>query len=37
MTRAELANLIEKAGKIPVERDSYYNPISTCRSSSSID
>ena len=27
MTRAELVNLIEKAGKIPVERDSYYNPV----------
>jgi aminodeoxyfutalosine synthase len=27
MTRAELVNLIEKAGKVPVERDSYYNPV----------
>lgn len=26
MTRAELINLIEKAGKVPVERDSFYNP-----------
>jgi aminodeoxyfutalosine synthase len=27
MTRDELVNLIEKAGKIPVERDSFYNPV----------
>lgn len=27
MTRAELINLIEKAGKIPVERDSYYRAV----------
>ena len=26
MTRAGLVNLIEKAGKVPVERDSFYNP-----------
>ncbi len=26
MTRDELVNLIEKAGKVPVERDSFYNP-----------
>lgn len=29
MTRAELINLIEKAGKIPVERDSYYRAVKT--------
>lgn len=27
MTQNELTNLIVKAGKIPVERDSFYNPI----------
>lgn len=27
MTRNELTNLIEKAGKVPVERDSFYNPV----------
>ncbi|MBI5098080.1 MAG: CofH family radical SAM protein [Nitrospirae bacterium] len=27
MTRAQLINLIEKAGKVPVERDSFYRPI----------
>jgi len=27
MTKDELVNLIEKAGKVPVERDSFYNPI----------
>jgi aminodeoxyfutalosine synthase len=27
MTRSELVNLIKRAGKIPVERDSYYNPL----------
>ncbi len=27
MTRAELINLIKKAGKVPVERDSFYNPV----------
>lgn len=27
MTREELVHLIERAGKIPVERDSYYRPI----------
>jgi aminodeoxyfutalosine synthase len=27
MTKSELVNLIEKAGKTPVERDSYYNPV----------
>ena len=27
MTRDQLINLIEKAGKIPVERDSFYKPI----------
>jgi aminodeoxyfutalosine synthase len=27
MTRNELINLIQKAGKIPVERDSFYNPV----------
>ena len=27
ITRAELINLIKKAGKIPVERDSFYNPV----------
>ncbi len=27
MTRAQLINLIEKAGKIPVERDSFYRPV----------
>ena len=26
-TRDELINLIEKAGKVPVERDSYYREI----------
>ncbi len=26
MTREELVNLIQKAGKVPVERDSFYNP-----------
>ena len=27
MTRNELVNLIEKAGKVPVERDSFYKPV----------
>jgi aminodeoxyfutalosine synthase len=27
MTRDELINLIKKAGKVPVERDSFYKPI----------
>ena len=27
LTKNELINLIEKAGKVPVERDSYYNPV----------
>ncbi len=27
MTKKELVNLIEKAGKVPVERDSFYNPV----------
>ncbi len=27
LTKSELINLIEKAGKVPVERDSYYNPV----------
>ncbi|MBI4682368.1 MAG: CofH family radical SAM protein [Nitrospirae bacterium] len=27
LTKSELINLIEKAGKVPVERDSYYRPI----------
>ena len=27
LTRAQLVDLIEKAGKIPVERDSYYRPV----------
>jgi aminodeoxyfutalosine synthase len=27
MTRNELTNLIDKAGKVPVERDSFYNPL----------
>ncbi|MBI4653649.1 MAG: hypothetical protein HY752_01405 [Nitrospirae bacterium] len=27
MTRAELVNLIKKAGKVPVERDSFYRPV----------
>ncbi len=27
MTKAELINLIKKAGKVPVERDSFYKPI----------
>ena len=27
MTRDDLVNLIEKAGKLPVERDSFYNPV----------
>jgi aminodeoxyfutalosine synthase len=27
MTRDELVNLIEKTGKVPVERDSFYNPV----------
>ncbi len=27
MTRAELVNIIEKTGKTPVERDSFYNPV----------
>ncbi|UCD34439.1 MAG: aminofutalosine synthase MqnE [Nitrospiraceae bacterium] len=28
MTREQLINLIEKAGKVPVERDIFYNPVS---------
>ncbi len=27
MTRAQLVHLIEKAGKVPVERDSFYRSI----------
>jgi aminodeoxyfutalosine synthase len=27
MTKSELINLIKKAGKVPVERDSFYNPV----------
>ncbi len=27
MTRGQLINLIEKAGKVPVERDSFYRPV----------
>lgn len=27
MTRNQLTNLIKKAGKVPVERDSFYNPV----------
>ena len=27
MTRSQLVNLIKEAGKIPVERDSFYNPV----------
>ena len=27
MTKNELSNLIEKAGKVPVERDSFYRPV----------
>jgi aminodeoxyfutalosine synthase len=27
LTRSELINLINKAGKVPVERDSYYRPV----------
>jgi aminodeoxyfutalosine synthase len=27
MTKSRLINLIEKVGKIPVERDSFYNPV----------
>ncbi len=27
MTKAQLINLIEKAGKVPVERDSFYRPV----------
>lgn len=27
MTKDELINLIQKAGKVPVERDSFYNPV----------
>jgi aminodeoxyfutalosine synthase len=27
LTRAQLVNLIEKAGKVPVERDSFYRPV----------
>ncbi|MBI5676647.1 MAG: aminofutalosine synthase MqnE [Nitrospirae bacterium] len=30
MTRAQLVNLIEKAGKVPVERDSFYNSVHGC-------
>ena len=29
MTRAELVNLIKKAGKVPVERDSFYKTVMT--------
>jgi len=29
LTRDDLINLIEKAGKVPVERDSFYNKINT--------
>lgn len=29
ITKKELMNLIEKAGKIPVERDSYYRPVNS--------
>jgi aminodeoxyfutalosine synthase len=32
MTKEELVNLIEKAGKIPVERDSFYRPVKSSRS-----
>ena len=31
LTKSELINLIEKAGKVPVERDSFYNPVSAPR------
>jgi aminodeoxyfutalosine synthase len=27
LTRSQLVNFIEKAGKVPVERDSFYNPV----------
>jgi aminodeoxyfutalosine synthase len=27
MTRGQLINLIEKAGKVPMERDSFYRPV----------
>lgn len=27
LTRTELVNLIKKAGKVPVERDAFYNPV----------
>ncbi|MBI5057263.1 MAG: aminofutalosine synthase MqnE [Nitrospirae bacterium] len=27
LTKAQLTNLIEKAGKVPVERDSFYKPV----------
>ncbi|MBI4849329.1 MAG: CofH family radical SAM protein [Nitrospirae bacterium] len=27
LTKAQLTNLIEKAGKVPVERDSFYRPV----------
>jgi aminodeoxyfutalosine synthase len=29
LTRAEMVNLIEKAGKVPLERDSFYRPVRT--------
>lgn len=27
LTRSQLINFIEKAGKVPVERDSFHNPV----------
>jgi aminodeoxyfutalosine synthase len=27
LTKSQLVNFIEKAGKVPVERDSFYNPV----------
>jgi aminodeoxyfutalosine synthase len=32
LTRNELINLIQKAGKVPVERDSFYRPVHTTMS-----
>jgi aminodeoxyfutalosine synthase len=29
LTKSEMVYLIERAGKVPVERDSYYNPVSS--------
>ncbi|MDA8338698.1 MAG: hypothetical protein M0Z70_05295, partial [Nitrospiraceae bacterium] len=31
MTREELIHLIKKAGRVPVQRDAFYNPLVFCR------